>query len=160
MSLGSGPVQRPLTTGFPKITLLRIALTVLLCETGVVAMILVCPIAALPRGEVYRLGTDPPIAVFHTDDGEVYAVDDTCTYQDASLADGRLEGGQMECPLHASRFDLRTGRVDGPPAKLPLRTHRVIVEDGTVYVVPSPEPPGPRPGVRAGTAGSAGVEAR
>ncbi|MEV4180449.1 bifunctional 3-phenylpropionate/cinnamic acid dioxygenase ferredoxin subunit [Streptosporangium canum] len=123
-------------------------------------MILVCPIAALPRGEVYRLGTDPPIAVFHTDDSEVYAVGDTCTRQDASLADGWLEGGQVECPPHASRFDPQTGRGDGPPAKPPLRTHRVIVGDGTVSVVPSPEPPGPRPGARAGTAGSAGVEAR
>ncbi|MFJ2033141.1 bifunctional 3-phenylpropionate/cinnamic acid dioxygenase ferredoxin subunit [Streptosporangium sp. NPDC087985] len=117
-------------------------------------MIPACPLAALPRGEAYRLDIDPPIAVFHTDDGEIYAVDDTCTHQDASLADGWLEGCEVECPLHASRFDLRTGRVDGPPARLPLRTHRVVVEDGTVYVVPSQEPPGPRPEVRAGTEAS------
>ncbi|GAA4225877.1 3-phenylpropionate/trans-cinnamate dioxygenase ferredoxin subunit [Streptosporangium album] len=122
-------------------------------------MIPACTLVALPPGEAYRLDTDPPIAVFHTDDGEIYAVDDTCTHQDASLADGWLEGCQVECPLHASRFDLRTGKVDGPPAKLPLRTHRVVVEDGTVYVVPSKEPPGPPPGVRAGNAGTAGTEA-
>ena len=81
-------------------------------------MLEICPLAALPRGEARRVEADPPIAVFHTDDGEVFAIDDTCTHQDASLADGWLEGCEIECPLHASRFNLRTGAVDAPPAKL------------------------------------------
>lgn len=42
----------------------------------------------------------------------------------------------VECPLHASCFDLRTGQVGGPPAKRPVRTHRVVVLDGMVYVQP------------------------
>ncbi|GAA3421215.1 bifunctional 3-phenylpropionate/cinnamic acid dioxygenase ferredoxin subunit [Streptosporangium vulgare] len=115
-------------------------------------MIPACPLASLPPGEAHRLDVDPPIAVFHTEDGEIYAVDDTCTHQDASLADGWLEGCEIECPLHSSSFDLRTGRPSSPPAKLPLRTHRVVVEDGTVYVIPSEEPPNLPPGVRASTA--------
>jgi 3-phenylpropionate/trans-cinnamate dioxygenase ferredoxin subunit len=94
----------------------------------------VCPLGAIPRGEAYRWAVDPPVAIFHTDDGEVFAVDDTCTHQDASLADGWLEGCEVECPLHASRFDLRTGQVDAPPAKKPIRTHRVEVIDGVVHV--------------------------
>ena len=89
-------------------------------------MLEICPLAALPRGEARRVDADPPIAVFHTDDGEVFAIDDTCTHQDASLADGWLEGCEIECPLHASRFNLRTGEVDAPPAKLPVRTHEVV----------------------------------
>ena len=98
-------------------------------------MLEICPLAALPRGEARRVETDPPIAVFHTDDGEVFAIDDTCTHQDASLADGWLEGCEIECPLHASRFDLRTGAVDEPPAKLPVRTHEVVIVDGVINVV-------------------------
>ena len=72
----------------------------------------ICPLADLPRGEARRVDMDPPIAVFHTDDGEVFAVDDTCTHQDASLADGWLEGCEIECPLHAStiRSPHRRGR--------------------------------------------------
>lgn len=112
-------------------------------------MIPACPLAALPRGEAYRLDSDPPVAVFHTEDGEVYAVDDTCTHQDASLSDGWLEGCEIECPLHSSRFDLRTGAVDSPPAKRPVRTHGVVVEDGMIYVVPSAAPPDLPPGVTA-----------
>ena len=97
-------------------------------------MIQVCPLADLAPGSARRLDLDPPIAVFRVDDGDVYAIDDTCTHQDASLADGWLEGCEVECPLHASRFDLRTGAVDAPPAKRPVRTHRVEVVDGVVFV--------------------------
>jgi nitrite reductase/ring-hydroxylating ferredoxin subunit len=100
-------------------------------------MIQVCPASALPPGEAIRVdggaGGHAPIAVFNVD-GEFYAIDDTCTHQDASLADGWLEGCQIECPLHASSFDLRTGAVSGPPAKVPVRTHPVVVTDGVVHV--------------------------
>ena len=65
----------------------------------------------------------------------MFAIDDTCSHQDASLADGWLEGCEIECPLHASRFNLRTGAVDAPPAKRPMRTHAVVVEDGVIRVV-------------------------
>ncbi|GLW99887.1 bifunctional 3-phenylpropionate/cinnamic acid dioxygenase ferredoxin subunit [Microtetraspora sp. NBRC 16547] len=104
-------------------------------------MIPACPLASLPRGEAVRLNVNPPIAVFHTDNGEILAIDDTCTHQDASLADGWLEGCEVECPLHASRFDLRTGQVDAPPAKRPVRTHQVVVQNDVIYVVPSDAPP-------------------
>jgi 3-phenylpropionate/trans-cinnamate dioxygenase ferredoxin subunit len=105
------------------------------------------PVSSLAPGEALRLETTPPIAVFRTDDGELFAVDDTCTHQDASLADGWLEGCQIECPLHASAFDLRTGRVDQPPAKRPVRTHRVVVEHEVIFVEESAEPPNLPPGV-------------
>jgi 3-phenylpropionate/trans-cinnamate dioxygenase ferredoxin subunit len=92
------------------------------------------------------------VAIFHTEDGRVFAIDDTCTHQDASLSDGWLEGCEIECPLHASRFDLRTGQVDAPPAKKPVRTHRVMISDGVIHVAlsnPEPSrPPGPATAAR------------
>lgn len=96
------------------------------------------------------MDVEPPIAVFHTDDGELYAVDDTCTHQDASLADGWLTGRAVECPLHASTFDLRTGAVDAPPAKRPIRTHQVSVIDGVIHVTLSSAEPNLPPGVTVG----------
>jgi 3-phenylpropionate/trans-cinnamate dioxygenase ferredoxin component len=116
-------------------------------------MIAVCALSELPRGEAHRLDLRPPITVFHTEDGEIYAIDDTCTHQDASLADGWLEGCEVECPLHASRFNLRTGRVDAPPAKLPVRTHEVHIVEDTVYVQVSEAAPNLPPGVMAGHLG-------
>lgn len=118
-------------------------------------MLEICPLAALPRGEARRVEADPPIAVFHTDDGEVFAIDDTCTHQDASLADGWLEDCEIECPLHASRFNLRTGAVDAPPAKLPVRTHEVVVVNGVVNVVLDDAPPNLPPGLTTRAAGEA-----
>jgi len=103
-------------------------------------MIYVCLLSDLPPGEAVRLDVVPPVAVFHTDDGELYATDDTCTHQDASLADGFLEGCVVECPLHASCFDLRTGAVTGAPAKVGVRTHATQIHDGVVYLVPEDQP--------------------
>jgi 3-phenylpropionate/trans-cinnamate dioxygenase ferredoxin subunit len=100
-----------------------------------VSVITVCRLDDLPPGEALRVteGVPAPIAVFNTD-GTLYAVDDTCTHQDASLTDGWLEGCLIECPLHAASFDLRTGRPTCPPAKDPVRTHTVRVQDGLVLL--------------------------
>ena len=86
-------------------------------------MLVICPVSELaPRVQARRVGQpdigDPAIAVFHTEDGEILAIDDTCSHQQASLADGWLEGCEIECPLHSSRFDCdwSRGRTSRPPA--------------------------------------------
>lgn len=79
-------------------------------------MIPVCHLADLPAGESVRIDTAPPIAVFHAD-GQLYAIDDTCTHQEASLADGWLEGvwSNARCtPLHSISAPER--RPACPPA--------------------------------------------
>ncbi|MBK1787656.1 bifunctional 3-phenylpropionate/cinnamic acid dioxygenase ferredoxin subunit [Prauserella cavernicola] len=96
-------------------------------------MILVGAVSEIPVGESVRVQGQVAIAVFNVD-GEFYAIDDTCTHQDASLSDGWLEGCAVECPLHAACFDLRTGRPSGPPARKPVRTHEVVLVDDQVYV--------------------------
>ena len=116
----------------------------------------ICPLAELALGEAIRVDTDeldgvcPPIAIFRTEDDEVFAIDDTCTHQDASLADGWLEGCEVECPLHASKFNLKTGNADAPPAKRPVRTHQVTVDEETVFITLSDEAPNLPPGVVPG----------
>ncbi|MFV0126730.1 bifunctional 3-phenylpropionate/cinnamic acid dioxygenase ferredoxin subunit [Streptomyces sp. HMX112] len=118
-------------------------------------MIPVCRLEDLPAGEAVRLDSTPPIAVFNAG-GELYAIDDTCTHQDAPLSEGWVEGCLVECPLHAAAFDLRTGRPTSPPARRPVRTHQVVVADGVIHVRPSDAPavrtataprpvPGPEP---------------
>ncbi|GGF40222.1 bifunctional 3-phenylpropionate/cinnamic acid dioxygenase ferredoxin subunit [Williamsia phyllosphaerae] len=76
----------------------------------------------------------PAITVVRTDDG-VFAIDDTCTHQDTSLSDGWVENCAIECPLHETCFDLRTGIPQGPPATRAVATHPVSVVDGLVYVL-------------------------
>lgn len=96
---------------------------------------LVATLDSLPSGEVMRV-TPPglaPIAVFHTDEG-VFAIDDTCTHQDTSLAGGWAEACAVECPLHEACFDLGTGMPSGTPAKLPVRTHPPVIDGGRIYL--------------------------
>lgn len=96
-------------------------------------MMRACTVDELPPGESVRIPGATPISVFNAD-GEFYAIDDTCSHQDASLADGWLEGCFVECPLHAALFDLRTGMPSCLPAKKALRTYPVLVDEGTIYV--------------------------
>ncbi|MEJ2344871.1 MAG: non-heme iron oxygenase ferredoxin subunit [Gammaproteobacteria bacterium] len=66
--------------------------------------------------------------------GEILAADEFCTHEDASLCTGSLKGEYVKCPLHGSRFNLRTGAAMEEPAEEPLRTYPVRVEDGAILV--------------------------
>jgi len=55
------------------------------------------------------------IALFNID-GEFFAIDNMCTHEEASLAEGEISGHEVTCPLHGAKFDVRTGEVLGPPA--------------------------------------------
>jgi 3-phenylpropionate/trans-cinnamate dioxygenase ferredoxin component len=67
-------------------------------------------------------------------DGKVYAVDDMCTHEDASLSKGSLHGKCVKCPLHGSRFDLNTGEALDEPAELPLKTYDVHIDGDDIQV--------------------------
>lgn len=82
-----------------------------------------------------------PVAVVRVDD-EVFAVDDICTHAEVSLSEGEVSGCQIECWLHGSRFDLRTGEPSGPPAFEPVKTYPVLIDgqgDEAVVLVAVPE---------------------
>lgn len=66
--------------------------------------------------------------------GGLYALDNVCTHQYALLSDGFVEDGCIECPLHQSRFDLKTGAALGPPATEPVRVYPVRTEGDKVFV--------------------------
>ena len=55
------------------------------------------------------------IALFNIN-GEFFALDNTCTHDAGSLAEGDIAGHEVICPLHGAKFDIRTGEVLGPPA--------------------------------------------
>ncbi len=64
----------------------------------------------------------------------VYAVDDMCTHEDASLSKGSLHGDCVKCPLHGSRFELLTGKALDDPAEENLQTYAVKVEGDSILV--------------------------
>lgn len=81
-------------------------------------------------------GFDEPIAVFRTEDDEVYALNDTCTHETTSLADGWIEGCQVECPLHSAKFDLKSGKVLCMPATEDAPTHKVELRGEEIWLYP------------------------
>ncbi|NLT26186.1 MAG: bifunctional 3-phenylpropionate/cinnamic acid dioxygenase ferredoxin subunit [Microbacteriaceae bacterium] len=86
----------------------------------------------IPEGEAIvvdaaEAGTAGDIAVFHAEDGAFYALDDTCSHETASLADGWIEGAEVECPIHSAKFCLKTGAALCMPATVPVATHRIEV---------------------------------
>lgn len=59
--------------------------------------------------------------------GELYAVDDNCSHGNVSLSEGEVDGCFLECWLHGSQFDLRTGEPTSLPANLPIATFPVTL---------------------------------
>ncbi|TAK25996.1 MAG: non-heme iron oxygenase ferredoxin subunit [Chloroflexota bacterium] len=94
----------------------------------------VYPEADLPSGAAALVTVDErAIALFNVN-GQLFAVSDTCTHDEASLAEGEVFGCVVECPLHGARFDLRTGRALSLPAVYPVASFPVRVSDGMVEV--------------------------
>jgi metal-sulfur cluster biosynthetic enzyme/nitrite reductase/ring-hydroxylating ferredoxin subunit len=73
------------------------------------------------------------VALFHVE-GRFHAIDDICTHDGGTLADGELVGHKIACPRHGAKFDIRTGAALSMPAVRPTRCHDAKVEDGGVWV--------------------------
>ena len=67
-------------------------------------------------------------------EGEVHAVSGTCTHQETDLGVGFVLEEAIVCPLHLSRFDLKTGEVLNPPATVPLQRFNVKIQGETILV--------------------------
>jgi 3-phenylpropionate/trans-cinnamate dioxygenase ferredoxin subunit len=74
------------------------------------------------------------LAIYRSPDDAYFATDGICTHEHAHLADGLVLDHIIECPKHNGRFDYRTGRAKGAPVCVDLKTYKVKVEGGTVFV--------------------------
>jgi nitrite reductase/ring-hydroxylating ferredoxin subunit len=93
-----------------------------------------CSVTDVASGEALKVETDGlTVAVFNLD-GEFHVTDDHCTHGPGSLSEGFIDGDCVECNFHQGVFNIRTGAVVQPPCIVPVRTYRVTVEEGTVYI--------------------------
>ena len=93
-----------------------------------------CALAEIPAGEALAATVDGvELAVVRNGD-DVYAIYDECSHAAIPLSEGEVEGCEIECWLHGSMFDLRTGKPTNLPATEPVDIYPVKVEDGAVYV--------------------------
>jgi len=88
------------------------------------------PMESLKKVEAGRTS----VCLAHAEDGNFYALNDTCTHEEFSLSEGELWEMDIECPQHGSRFNLVTGKVTGLPAVIPASTYPVTLEGDDVFV--------------------------
>ena len=102
------------------------------------ASVRVCSIDELAVDQAARFVIDGiPIAVVKDSAGDIFAIGDTCTHGDISLAEGFVEDDTLECWAHGSKFSLRTGKPLTLPAYEPVPVYRVELVDGGVHIDPS-----------------------
>ena len=94
-----------------------------------------CLTAEVPPGQAKRVLLDdyPPLAVFNLN-GDFYVTDDTCTHGAASLSEGEIEDGAIECPYHFGRFDIRTGQAVAAPCRVALQVYKIVIDGDMVML--------------------------
>ena len=99
----------------------------------------VCAQADLSPSAALKVVVDgKPIAVVMDSAGAVHALGDTCTHGDISLSEGFVEDDTLECWAHGSKFELTTGKPLTLPAYEPVPVYTVTIENGDVFVDPTP----------------------
>ncbi|NJP45671.1 non-heme iron oxygenase ferredoxin subunit [Actinacidiphila epipremni] len=102
--------------------------------TATDSFVRVCAVADLADDTPHRVEIDGlPVSVVRTE-GEVFAIYDICSHANVSLSEGEVEDCQIECWLHGSTFDLRTGKPSGPPATRPVPVYPVKIVGDDVLV--------------------------
>jgi 3-phenylpropionate/trans-cinnamate dioxygenase ferredoxin subunit len=95
-----------------------------------------CDVESLTSGNITSVDIDGRVIAYARIGDDWYAIDDTCSHANVSLAEGYLEEDDLviECPLHGSLFSLETGEAVTMPATKPVASHEVEVRDGEVFV--------------------------
>lgn len=94
----------------------------------------VADVSEVPEDGTFRVyHGGEPVCLYNLG-GTIYATHDVCTHGQASLADGFVDGAEIECPLHQGKFDIATGKAVGAPCTVDVRTYAVKVENGAVHL--------------------------
>ncbi|HSE07403.1 MAG TPA: non-heme iron oxygenase ferredoxin subunit [Nocardioidaceae bacterium] len=93
-----------------------------------------CATSDVEPGAALAVSVDDVAVAVVRDGDDWYAVYDECSHAAIALSEGDVEGDQIECWLHGSRFDLRTGKPTGLPATEPVAIYPVKVEGEDVLV--------------------------
>lgn len=103
-------------------------------ETHLGDYVKVCELSDVPPGAMRPVDVGETKLMIVNVNGTLSAVNRICTHETADLSTGFLVGSIVTCPLHLSRFDVKTGGVENPPATVSLATYKLKVEGTSVYV--------------------------
>ncbi|MEP7091321.1 MAG: non-heme iron oxygenase ferredoxin subunit [Nocardioidaceae bacterium] len=94
----------------------------------------VCGVADVAPGTALQVDVDDRDVAVVRDGEDWYAISDECSHANIPLSEGEVEGCEIECWLHGSRFDLRTGKPSGPPAVTAVPVYPVRLDGDDVLV--------------------------
>jgi 3-phenylpropionate/trans-cinnamate dioxygenase ferredoxin subunit len=98
------------------------------------AFVRACAVGDIADQQAVRVEIDGlDVAIVRNGD-DVYAIEDECSHAQVALSEGEVEGCEIECWMHGSRFDLRTGKPTGPPATEPVPIFPVRIDGADVLV--------------------------
>lgn len=96
------------------------------------------PVSDLNAGSMVGIDVGDLRMAVYNHEGQYYATHNVCTHAFALLTDGWFEEGVVECPLHAGRFDVTTGKALGDPVTCDLRVFETrVVEDVVEVLIPT-----------------------
>ncbi len=91
----------------------------------------------LSPGDLLLVDLDGDRVVLANSDGQIYALAELCTHAECPLSEGELDGEELVCPCHGSRFNVKTGDVLSLPANEPLAVYNVQIEGSDVLIAPA-----------------------
>jgi 3-phenylpropionate/trans-cinnamate dioxygenase ferredoxin component len=93
-----------------------------------------CAVSDLPETGVLGVVVGGVAVAVVRSEGAVHAIHDVCSHEAIALSEGDVDDGEIECWLHGSRFDLRSGDPTGLPATEPVPVYPVRVDGDDVLV--------------------------
>jgi naphthalene 1,2-dioxygenase ferredoxin component len=90
--------------------------------------------SAIAEGEALGVEVQGRHIALYNVDGRFFATDNVCTHAFALLSDGYLDGNEIECPIHAGRFNVCTGKAMGAPVTTDLKIYPVRLEGDDLMV--------------------------
>jgi len=98
------------------------------------AFVRACATSDVADGQAHRVEVDGLEVAVVRDGDDLYAIEDECSHAQVALSEGDIEGCEIECWMHGSRFDLRTGKPIGPPATEPVPIFPVRLDGADVLI--------------------------
>ena len=98
------------------------------------SLIRLCAAAEVPVNSVKAVDAAGNVFAVYNIDGTYYATEGRCTHGLANLADGILEGEEIECSFHFGKFHVPSGKPTESPCFIALKTYKTDVRDGQVFI--------------------------
>lgn len=95
-------------------------------------LIKICDLSEIPNGSIKKFEINDEEITICNINNQIFAINDNCSHDEASLQEGFIDGYEIECPMHGAKFDIRTGEVTCLPAVSPIKTYNIKINNGSI----------------------------